>query len=134
MQFLIENTLIKKRVGDILLTVGIFPHLDGYKYIVKGVADCVENPTLIRKMKAFLYPSIAQEFGRTTTQVERSIRHAIEHGWNKGRFMKLNDIFRVNVIDHKENFKPQNSEFIALLADRIMFEIAEEIRLGRVDY
>ena len=121
-----ECTKIRRRVSDILLVIGIMPSLEGYKFIVKGVSDCIENPDLLRHMTRILYPKIAAEFGRTPTQVERCIRHAIELAWNRGKFIKLNDIFRVNVIDQKEKYRPQNGEFLALLADRVLLEFAEQ--------
>lgn len=117
---------IKRRVADILLLIGIMPSLDGYNYIIYGVCCCVENPVLIKRMTRVLYPKIAQEFDRTPSQVERSIRTALESGWNSGKFLRLNDIFCVNVIDSKDKEKLRNCEFIALLADRLLFQLAEE--------
>ena len=131
-EFFVGNRRLKKRTGDILLMIGIMPNLDGYKYIIKGVTDCVSDPSLFGRMTKGLYPQIAVAFGKTTQQVERGIRHAIQTGFNRGQFIKLNEIFRVHVINPKDKNKPPNGEFMALLTERLLFEFADELHIGSV--
>lgn len=124
MELFQKSGKVKKRIGDILLALGILPHLDGYEYLMVGINYCVEQPGLARKLTKGLYPLIGKCFGKTISQVERGIRHAIDSGWSRDKFSKLNEIFRVQAVDKR--VKPKSGELIALLADRLLFELAEQ--------
>lgn len=80
----------------------------------------VEQPYIINNITKGLYPSIAEKFGTTPSKVERAIRHAIEVAWNRGRIDAINAVFGTRVYLGTE--KPTNSEFIALVADKLILE------------
>ena len=79
-----------------------------------------ENPSIINNVTKELYPSIGKKFDTTASKVERAIRHAIEVAWNRGRVDAINAIFGVRVYIGSE--RPTNSEFIALVADKLILE------------
>ena len=80
----------------------------------------VSEPSLINNVTKMLYPRIAERYDTTASKVERAIRHAIEVAWNRGRVDAINAIFGVRV--YIGNEKPTNSEFIALVADKLILE------------
>ena len=80
----------------------------------------VEKPYLINYVTKELYPSIAKKFQTTSSKVERAIRHAIEVAWNRGRIDAINAVFGSRIYLGSE--KPTNSEFIALVADKLFLE------------
>ena len=80
----------------------------------------VERPYIINSVTKELYPTIAKKFSTTSSKVERAIRHAIEVAWNRGRIDAINAIFGTRVYLGVE--KPTNSEFIALIADKLILE------------
>ena len=80
----------------------------------------VDNPYIINCVTKELYPGIAQKYDTTASKVERAIRHAIEVAWNRGRIEAINAIFGSRIYLGAE--KPTNSEFIALMADKLILE------------
>ena len=80
----------------------------------------VERPYVINSVTKELYPTIAKKFNTTSSKVERAIRHAIEVAWNRGRIDAINAIFGSRIYLGTE--KPTNSEFIALVADKLILE------------
>ena len=86
----------------------------------EGIKMTIERPYVINAVTKELYPSIAQKFGTTPSKVERAIRHAIEVAWNRGRIDAINAIFGARI--YLGNEKPTNSEFIALVADKLILE------------
>ena len=80
----------------------------------------IEHPYIINSVTKELYPSIAKHFETTASKVERAIRHAIEVAWNRGRIDAINAIFGARIYLGAE--KPTNSEFIALVADKLILE------------
>ena len=80
----------------------------------------IEHPNVINSVTKELYPSIAKKFNTTPSKVERAIRHAIEVAWNRGRIDAINAIFGSRIYLGTE--KPTNSEFIALVADKLILE------------
>ena len=80
----------------------------------------MENPSVINSVTKELYPSIAKKFCTSSSKVERAIRHAIEVAWNRGRVDAINAIFGARIYLGTE--KPTNSEFIALVADKLILE------------
>ena len=80
----------------------------------------IHNPYIINSVTKQLYPSIAEKFRTTPSKVERAIRHAIEVAWNRGRIESINAIFGSRIYLGAE--KPTNSEFIALVADKLLLE------------
>ena len=100
--------------------MGIPPHIKGYNYLREGVKLAVATPEIINSITKKLYPSIGKKFNTSASKVERAIRHAIEVAWNRGRVENFNALFGVRI--YNEHEKPTNSEFIALVADRLLLD------------
>lgn len=113
---------LDKKLVDILLTVGISANLQGYSFLKETIKLAIENPTYVGAITKIMYPTIATKFKTTACRVERSIRHALDVSYNKGKIMNLNEIFGLKILE--ENEKPTNSEFVALIADRLALEFA----------
>lgn len=111
---------LEEKISDIFISIGIPPHIKGYGYLRSGIKMTVEQPYIINNITKGLYPSIAEKFGTTPSKVERAIRHAIEVAWNRGRIDAINAVFGTRVYLGTE--KPTNSEFIALVADKLILE------------
>ncbi len=108
---------IEREVTDCILELGIPAHIKGYYYIRTAIIMSMENPELLHAVTKILYPTIAKKFQTTPSRVERAIRHAIEVSWERGDIEKLQAVFGYTVSVNKG--KPTNSEFIALLADKL---------------
>ena len=111
---------LDEKISDIFISIGIPPHIKGYGYLREGIKLTVEKPYIINNVTKGLYPSIAKKFETTPSKVERAIRHAIEVAWNRGRIEAINAIFGTRIYLGTE--KPTNSEFIALVADKLILE------------
>lgn len=111
---------LDEKISDIFISIGIPPHIKGYGYLREGIKLTVEKPYIINNVTKGLYPSIARKFETTASKVERAIRHAIEVAWNRGRIEAINAIFGTRIYLGTE--KPTNSEFIALVADKLILE------------
>lgn len=110
----------EEKISEIFISIGIPPHIKGYGYLREGIKMTMQTPYIINSVTKELYPSIAKKFGTTASKVERAIRHAIEVAWNRGRVDAINAIFGARIYLGSE--KPTNSEFIALVADKLMLE------------
>jgi len=110
----------EEKISDIFISIGIPPHIKGYNYLREGIKSMVEDPSIINNVTKELYPAIAEKFETTPSKVERAIRHAIEVAWNRGRIEAINAVFGTRVYLGSE--KPTNSEFIALVADKLILE------------
>lgn len=115
-----EARVIDERLSQIFISIGMPPNIKGYAYLREAVKSSVKTPELINSVTKRLYPSVAIKFGTSASKVERAIRHAIEVAWNKGRVEVLNSLFGVRAYGESE--KPTNSEFIALIADRLLLD------------
>lgn len=104
-------------VTDMLRTIGVPAHIKGYHFLRDAIMMVIEDPTLINAVTKILYPAIAQRHHTTASRVERAIRHAIEVAWDRGDIEVLNFYFGSTV--HSLRGKPTNSEFTAMLADRV---------------
>lgn len=111
---------LDERISNIFISIGIPPHIKGYNYLREGIKMAVEDPHIINNVTKGLYPKIGEKFETTASKVERAIRHAIEVAWNRGRIEAVNAIFGARVYIGTE--KPTNSEFIALVADKLILE------------
>lgn len=111
---------IDEKVSNIFISIGIPPHIKGYGYLREGIKMAVEDPGIINNVTKVLYPKIGEKFDTSASKVERAIRHAIEVAWNRGRIDAINSIFGARVYIGTE--KPTNSEFIALVADKLILE------------
>ncbi len=111
---------LDEQISEIFISIGIPPHIKGYGYLREGIKLTIEKPYIINSVTKELYPSIAKKFSTTPSKVERAIRHAIEVAWNRGRIEAINAIFGARIYLGSE--KPTNSEFIALVADKLILE------------
>ena len=108
---------LDERISNIFISIGIPPHIKGYTYLREGIKMAVNDPQVINNVTKGLYPVIGEKYASSASKVERAIRHAIEVAWNRGRIDAVNAIFGARVYIGSE--KPTNSEFIAMIADRI---------------
>ncbi len=107
-------------ITNIIREIGIPAHIKGYQYIREAIMMTVNDINLLNYITKLLYPTIAKKYKTTSSSVERAIRHAIEVAWNRGRIDVLEELFGYTVSAGKG--KPTNSEFIALLADKLRLE------------
>ena len=115
----LENTL-ENDVTSIIREIGIPAHIKGYQYIREAIIMTVNDMNLLNYITKLLYPTIAKKYKTTSSSVERAIRHAIEVAWNKGQIDVLEEMFGYTISAGKG--KPTNSEFIALIADKLRLE------------
>ncbi len=108
---------LEKDVTDMIHEIGVPAHIKGYQYLREAIMMCVEDVDMLGSITKVLYPTIADRFQTTPSRVERAIRHAIEVAWSRGRMETLDSLFGYTVNTGKG--KPTNSEFIALIADKI---------------
>ena len=111
---------LDEKISNIFITIGIPPHIKGFSYLREGIKLAVDDPSIINKVTKELYPQIAERFTTSASKVERAIRHAIEVAWNRGRAEAISSIFGARV--YIGNERPTNSEFIALVADKLILE------------
>ena len=108
---------LEQDVTDMIHEIGVPAHIKGYQYLREAIMMAVDDPGMISSITKILYPTIAKRFQTTSSRVERAIRHAIEVAWSRGRMETLDALFGYTIDTGKG--KPTNSEFIALIADRI---------------
>ena len=108
---------LDEKIANIFISIGIPAHIKGYHYLREAIMMCVEDVELLNAITKVLYPTIAENFQTTPSRVERAIRHAIEVAWSRGRMETLDGLFGYTINTAKG--KPTNSEFIALIADKI---------------
>jgi len=108
---------LEQDVTNMIHEIGVPAHIKGYQYLREAIMMSVEDPAMISSITKILYPTIAKHFQTTSSRVERAIRHAIEVAWSRGRMETLDAMFGYTIDIGKG--KPTNSEFIALIADRI---------------
>ena len=113
-------------VTDMLRMIGVPAHIKGYRFLRDSIIIVVDKPDLINAVTKVLYPDIATQNDTTSSRVERAIRHAIEVAWDRGDIEILNYYFGSTV--HSLRGKPTNSEFIAMLADRVVMSQKRSVR------
>ncbi len=104
-------------ITDIIHQIGVPAHIKGYHYLRESIILAVNQPEIINSVTKQLYPTVAKAFSTTSSRVERAIRHAIEVAWDRGDIDVLNSYFGYTI--HNERGKPTNSEFIAMIADKL---------------
>lgn len=114
--------ILEEQITNVFLSIGIPAHIKGYQFLKEAIKLAFENPSYINNITKELYPAIAQRFETSASKVERAIRHAIEIAWNRGKIESINTIFGVKIYDSSD--RPTNSEFIALVADKMLLENA----------
>ena len=108
---------LERDVTDMIHELGVPAHIKGYQYLREAIMMSVEDMDMLNSITKILYPSIAKKFETTPSRVERAIRHAIEVAWSRGKMETLDALFGYTINTGKG--KPTNSEFIALIADKI---------------
>ena len=121
---------IETMVTNVIHEIGVPAHIKGYQYLREAIILAVENMEVINAITKVLYPQVAKTFATTPSRVERAIRHAIEVAWDRGDLDTLQRFFGYTVSNTKG--KPTNSEFIALIADRLQLQLrGSELRAAR---
>ena len=127
--YAIDETVVKAekkrnamlwRITEILQEIGIPAHIKGYSYIRYAIERSVEDRNVIYAITKVLYPEIAKQFKTTAFGVGRAIQHAIEVAWDRGDPETLHNYFSYTINASKG--KPTNSEFIAMITDKICLE------------
>ncbi|MEG2175794.1 MAG: sporulation transcription factor Spo0A [Oscillibacter sp.] len=113
-------TELKNQVTSIIHEIGVPAHIKGYQYLREAIMIAVDDMDVINAVTKVLYPEVARRFSTTPSRVERAIRHAIEVAWDRGDLETLQKFFGYTVSNTKG--KPTNSEFIAMIADRLVLE------------
>lgn len=113
---------LDEKITNIFISLGIPAHIKGFHFLRDAVKMSIETPEIINSITKQLYPKIAEKNSTTSSKVERAIRHAIEVAWSRGRIENINTLFGIKV--YQDNEKPTNGEFIALLADKMLLEMA----------
>ena len=112
---------IEAMVTSIIHEIGVPAHIKGYQYLREAIIIAVEDMDVINAITKVLYPQVAKAFQTTPSRVERAIRHAIEVAWDRGDLDTLQRFFGYTVSNTKG--KPTNSEFIALIADKLQLQL-----------
>jgi len=108
-------------VTNIIHELGVPAHIKGYQYLREAILMTISNMDIINAITKQLYPTVAKRYNTTPSRVERAIRHAIEVAWDRGDTDVLNGFFGYTIASGKG--KPTNSEFIAMIADRLRLEL-----------
>lgn len=111
---------LEKDVTSLIHEIGVPAHIKGYQYLREAIMMSVSDSEMMGSITKILYPTIAKKYRTTSSRVERAIRHAIEVAWNRGRMETLDAMFGYTINTGKG--KPTNSEFIALIADKIRLQ------------
>lgn len=112
---------LESKITGILHEIGVPAHIRGYHYMREAILMAVGNLDVLNYITKELYPTIAKKCATTPSRVERAIRHAIEVAWSRGKIDAIDSLFGYTVSNNKG--KPTNSEFIALIADRLRLEL-----------
>ncbi len=120
--FSLNNLTISldSEITSILHEIGVPAHIKGYLYLREAITMVYMNIELLGGITKVLYPEVARKFKTTSSRVERAIRHAIEVAWNRGNVDAISSIFSYTISYNKS--KPTNSEFIAMIADKLRLE------------
>ena len=116
-----DKTSIESLVTGIIHEIGVPAHIKGYQYLREAIIIAVNDMDVINAITKVLYPQVAKTFQTTPSRVERTIRHAIEVAWDRGDLDTLQRFFGYTVSNTKG--KPTNSEFIALIADKLQLQL-----------
>ena len=119
-----SKTNLKMRITQVMHEIGVPAHIKGYEYLRYAIQLVVKDMQLVNSITKELYPMIAKQFNTKASRVERAIRHAVEVAWSRGDVEVLQKYFggTISLI----RGKPTNSEFIALIADKLRLELEKE--------
>lgn len=116
-----DSDNLEALVTNIIHEVGVPAHIKGYQYLREAIIMVVNDIDVINQITKQLYPDIAKKYQTTPSRVERAIRHAIEVAWGRGQQATVESIFGYTISAAKG--KPTNSEFIAMIADKLRLEL-----------
>jgi two-component system response regulator (stage 0 sporulation protein A) len=116
-----RQNAVETLVTNVIHEIGVPAHIKGYQYLRHAIILAVEDMDVINSITKTLYPQVAAAFATTPSRVERAIRHAIEVAWDRGDLETLQKYFGYTVSNTKG--KPTNSEFIALIADKLQLQL-----------
>ena len=117
-EYMAQN--LENDITQMLHEIGVPAHIKGYQYLRDSIIMSVSDMEMLNSITKILYPTIAKKHQTTPSRVERAIRHAIEVAWSRGKMDTIEELFGYTVSNGKG--KPTNSEFIALIADKIRLE------------
>ena len=112
---------LEKTISQIMREIGVPAHIKGYEYLRQAISLTVEDPSFMHAVTKLLYPTIAKNNKTTSSRVERAIRHAIEVAWDRGDVDVLASYFGYTIQNSRG--KPTNSEFIAMISDKLRLEM-----------
>lgn len=115
-----DENLLDTKITNIIHEIGIPAHIKGYLYLREGIKLVVNDVNILGAVTKELYPSIAKTYNTTSSRVERAIRHAIEISWARGKTQLSESLFGYSI--KNSTHKPTNSEFIAVISDKIRLE------------
>lgn len=118
---MVTGHLLEAEVTSVIHEIGVPAHIKGYQYLRDAIIMVINDMEILNSITKQLYPSIAKQYNTTPSRVERAIRHAIEVAWSRGKMDTIDQLFGYTVNNGKG--KPTNSEFIALIADRLRLEM-----------
>ena len=116
----VSQKVLDTTITSIIKEIGVPAHIKGYAFLREGIQMVYTDVDLLGSVTKVLYPDIAKKYNTTPSRVERAIRHAIEVAWNRGNYEVISKMFGYTV--HHLKSKPTNSEFIAMIADKIRLE------------
>ncbi|OWZ84007.1 sporulation transcription factor Spo0A [Natranaerobius trueperi] len=123
-----DNKLdLESEITEIIHELGVPAHIKGYLYLRQAIMMVIEEPDLLSSVTKILYPKIAESFETTPSRVERAIRHAIEVAWNRNDIETIKNLFGYTI--NTEKGKPTNSEFIAIVADKLRLKNKKSVSL-----
>ena len=120
-----EERDLETDVTNMIHEIGVPAHIKGYQYLRDAIIMTVNDMEMLSSVTKVLYPTIAKHYQTTPSRVERAIRHAIEVAWGRGKMDTIDALFGYTVSNGKG--KPTNSEFIALISDRIRLENRKKV-------
>ena len=116
----VEKKEIEAEIAEILRGIGVPVHVRGYAYLKTAINLALANKEMLQSVTGKLYPAVAEVFDTTGSRVERSIRHAIESAWDRSESSLREELFGYTI--HNAKGKPTNSEFIALITDKLKID------------
>lgn len=111
---------LELEITNVIHQIGVPAHIKGYQYLRTAIMMTVKNDGIMNAVTKILYPTVAKQYGTTSSRVERAIRHAIEVAWDRGDVDVLNAYFGYTILSTRG--KPTNSEFIAMIADNLRLQ------------
>jgi two-component system response regulator (stage 0 sporulation protein A) len=118
-------------VTNIIHKLGVPAHIKGYHYLRTAILEASKDRRLLDSITKCLYPLVAEKYSTTPSRVERAIRHAIELAWDRGNAEVLESFFGYTINTYRG--KPTNSEFIALITDKLILQRKSAIAINKTN-